>query len=402
MKIAILTDTPPGPGSGGAGRVANLLLSALRARGHEVVQKDALSTMMETRSLEQLKGSHDTRGRVERQDHARVRRKLVSAVAPLAMPEYLIRRVLALLPASETIFNFHEVWLWGLPDSTSEILSRSVFTIHDYWPFCVRRNRVDVFDRQCARGDFVRCFLCQNVRPLPPTSINPLRPQVWYRKTKSTLAGSAAVVVPSEYMRDFLLAHDLDEENVSLIRNGIDTSLFQPPKHDYESRDIVLFVARPERLKGLDLVLRQNARYPLRYRIVVVGQDGVSQGNVEYLPRVSDKQLVRLYGRARAVVVPSLWPENCSMVILEAMGCGTPVIASNLGGNRELVRPGKNGWLFDPSDKSELGETLGLLADTKLVQKLGSAGRKLAEEQFSLKRFITEYERLFAEILDER
>jgi len=103
----------------------------------------------------------------------------------------------------------------------------------------------------------------------------------------------------------------------------------------------------------------------------------------------------RLLGLIDVFVLPSL-SEGLSVAILEAMAAGKPVVASQVGGNAELIVDGETGYLVPPMNPSALSaHILALLGDDSLRQRLGDAGRKRAAETFSLQQMVHSYEQLY-------
>ena len=97
-----------------------------------------------------------------------------------------------------------------------------------------------------------------------------------------------------------------------------------------------------------------------------------------------------LYNNCVAVVLPSL-SEGLPMVLLEAMACSKPIIASNVGGIPLLVKHGKNGFLMKPEDSGSLEKFIrALLENPKLKKDMGFYGRKLAENNFTVDKMVSE------------
>jgi glycosyltransferase involved in cell wall biosynthesis len=84
---------------------------------------------------------------------------------------------------------------------------------------------------------------------------------------------------------------------------------------------------------------------------------------VEFLGVYVESELHQVLRGLDVVVVPSQWYENSPNVILEALACRTPVIASNLGGMAELIQHGRNGLLFEAGNASDLAAQLGRLVE---------------------------------------
>ncbi|MCL7453978.1 MAG: glycosyltransferase [Anaerolineae bacterium] len=199
-----------------------------------------------------------------------------------------------------------------------------------------------------------------------------------------------------------------DADKITVVPCGVDLGLFRPiPPAEAkralglpESRRIVLFVGRIEPLKGIDTLLRAMALvvpdFPHWQQdlsvIIIGGAPGAgadqSQAELARLQRLrvelgieelvtfqgakDQDSLVYYYSAAEMVVVPSRY-ESFGMVALEAMACGTPVIASKVGGLAFNVQDGRTGFLVPDRDPAALAERIRLLlSDPALRQQLGS------------------------------
>jgi glycosyltransferase involved in cell wall biosynthesis len=110
--------------------------------------------------------------------------------------------------------------------------------------------------------------------------------------------------------------------------------------------------------------------------------------------------LPRFYQEANLFVLPSR-NEGMSNALLEAMASNLPVIATKIAGNEELVSEGKTGLLIPPESAEALTEALHkLIADPKVRQKMGQAGRKFVEENYSWKNTATQYQTLLEEAVE--
>jgi glycosyltransferase involved in cell wall biosynthesis len=185
---------------------------------------------------------------------------------------------------------------------------------------------------------------------------------------------------------------------VRVVKGGVEASRFTPAASPVR-REHVLFVGPLTPSKGIDRLIRA---LPPGLPLVVCGRPcheeyagllrSLAEGKpVEFLTDADGDQLIDLYRRAWAVVLPSVHvdcygraheaPEHLGLALLEAMACGTPAIASRVGGMPEYVRDGVTGFLFDTPD--ELTARLGELAsDPNLADRLGRRGREEVERDY--------------------
>jgi len=205
-----------------------------------------------------------------------------------------------------------------------------------------------------------------------------------------------------------------DPFEIDVIPNGVDSRFFVP-RTGVGPRDgptSVLFVGRFHRQKNLPFLLQQLARLhgtaPKGWRLDLVG-DGEERVSIEGCMRrlgladvttlhgwQEDKnRLLELYQQTDVVVNPSLY-EGMPNVVLEAMACGIPVVASAVPGNDSLVRPGETGYLFKPGDGDALCAALREVRENPaLARTLGQNGRRRVQDDFSWDQVARSYIALF-------
>lgn len=176
-----------------------------------------------------------------------------------------------------------------------------------------------------------------------------------------------------------------------IVPNGIDVERFRAPRprpREMPSDEIcILCVGRLEARKGVENLVRAGGRLTAsaRVRLVIVGdgperrrletlarQDGVS---VVFAGAVADRELPAYFQASDIVCAPSLGGESFGIVLLEAMACGKPVVASDIDGYAELLRATGGGELVPPRDVDRLTVALTRLSvDAIARQQLGSRG----------------------------
>jgi colanic acid/amylovoran biosynthesis glycosyltransferase len=188
------------------------------------------------------------------------------------------------------------------------------------------------------------------------------------------LRRARVVVAPSTVLAG--AARKLGARDVAVIPSGVDVA---EEVADEDEPPFVLYAGRLSREKGVLVLVEAADGIPL----VIVG-DGPLR---EHVPGargfVAHDELLKLYGRAAVVAVPS-YREGFGVVCAEAMAHGRPVVASAVGGLLDLVSDGVTGIHVPPGDVPALRAALErLLADRELRRRLGEAGRERVRERFS-------------------
>jgi len=181
-----------------------------------------------------------------------------------------------------------------------------------------------------------------------------------------------------------------------IIPSGIDLERFRPDVTPMVAKDpsrpTILFVGRLDRRKGLDILLRAMGLVlkPLpRARLIVIGSGpmetrcrrlakelGVAHA-VEFRGTASPDDLPRWYASGDVYCSPALGGETLGIVLLEAMATGVPVVATNIPGYDETVRPGIDGLLVPAAEPEPLARNLlQVLQNTELGKRLATEGQK--------------------------
>jgi mannosylfructose-phosphate synthase len=131
----------------------------------------------------------------------------------------------------------------------------------------------------------------------------------------------------------------------------------------------------------------------------IINEKGIDE-RVRIIGYVRDDILVSLYQQAELFVLPSIF-EPFGMTAQEAMACGTPVVASKLGGIRSIISSGENGLLIDPSNEGEFADAIStLIKDRRLAERLGKAGHKNIQEYYSWEAIAERYLAFYKKFMD--
>jgi glycosyltransferase involved in cell wall biosynthesis len=217
------------------------------------------------------------------------------------------------------------------------------------------------------------------------------------------------VVCVSEAVRDFLVEiGEIPAEKGVVIYNPVSPS--KHVKREIQPYFTIVTVGRLETVKNHRLLLEVLAELSDKsIRLILVG-DGSERPNLEEtIDQLNLKEQVWITGfisepeqflaKADLFVLPSL-SEGFGIAAVEAMQMGVPSLCSKVGGIPEFIEDGKNGWLFDPHDKSELIAKIELILemDREKRDTVGMHGRSSVADRFSEERYIEILEGLYEEL----
>jgi len=221
--------------------------------------------------------------------------------------------------------------------------------------------------------------------------------------------GAARIVTVSEYTCSLIRLHY--PVNPVVIPNGIDMEMVKHDSLQVHHPPVVIFAGRFMPQKNLvELVEILALVQDLPWKCIMLG-DGplldevkhtIATHNLEkrfYLPGwVTTKEVLAYFAQSDLLFMPSL-SEGLPVVGLQALAMGLAIVASLAGGNVDLVDPGYNGFLAEPSDREGLSGALrSLLSNREALQNARQASRKLAS-QFDIRTIADAYETIFREIV---
>jgi glycosyltransferase involved in cell wall biosynthesis len=239
-------------------------------------------------------------------------------------------------------------------------------------------------------------------------------------KREALRRSALRLAVPSRWLADLVERSGIAGSLVDLrvIPNGVDPAIFRPGDRDAAraelglslSATVLMFAARGGRtspFKGFDTLEAALPRIasgsPEREIVMVAVGEGAREGNVGGIsvisvPFTSDSAVMARYYQGADVYVHPSRAENFPLTLLEAMACGLPVVASDVGGIPEVVLDGGTGLLVPPDDPAALASaTLSLLMDDARRASFSAAGIRRGRE-FTLDRQVASYLDWYSEI----
>ncbi len=235
--------------------------------------------------------------------------------------------------------------------------------------------------------------------------------------------GAQFVVALTEDERNRAIeAYGLDSQRITIITSGTDTDMFKPLDVDKASllrgyfidavdRPIVFFGGRLTDQKGVDTLLRAASTYSKiegRPITLIAGDGGIRDDleqlaadlkldSVYFLGAQSHEQMVKLFNVADIAAMPSIF-EAFGLVSLEALACGTPVIAGNVGGFGRIVN-NEIGYLIKPGDYKTLAEKITTFIRDGFKEKVKDKAVAYIRQNYDWNKTVENIEKLYEQVL---
>jgi len=229
-----------------------------------------------------------------------------------------------------------------------------------------------------------------------------LTAEALWHKWKGSYDGVDLFLSPSNFMAA-LTTKRINSDKIRVLHNGINVDEYQPK---FDDNGYVIYFGRISSEKGIETLLKANSLSGKQLPLKIIGTGPLlielekKYPEVEFLGYCSGQQLRALVANAAFVVVPSEWYENCSMVILESMALGKPIIASRTGGIPEQIEDGKTGFLFEMRNVAELAKKMDILGtDKELRASMGQEARHKLEKEYSLADHCQQLVSIYQELL---
>lgn len=298
------------------------------------------------------------------------------------------------------------------PETIGNLKPPTIWTMHDMWPFTGGCH----YAMGCT-GYQSRCGSCPQLGAKSQYDISRL---LWKRKWSSWKNKRLTLVSPSEWLANCARKSSLFRDHrIEVIPNGLDLAVFRPLDRKYarhilnlpQDRLFVLFVAEratADPRKGFAYLERALSHLPSILKkddvsLLVVGaswSQTVSKHRFDshFLGKISDDvSLSLLYNAADLLVVPSVL-DNLPNTATEAMACGTPVVAFDAGGLKDIVDHHLNGFLAKSGSSTELAYGIREILTLENPDSYRKAARQKAENEWSAEQMAKRYLSLYQEI----
>ncbi|MES2025540.1 MAG: glycosyltransferase family 4 protein [Pseudomonadota bacterium] len=289
-----------------------------------------------------------------------------------------------------------------------------VWTLHDMWPFTGGCH----YDDEC--GKFRQS--CGDCPLLHSDKDGDLSRRIWTRKQTAWSDVPMVIVATSHWLADMARSSSLfKDQRIEVIPNGIDTERYKPidkrtARSAYnlpQDKHLILFSAfgaTSDKRKGSQFLvpaLEKIAQkgWGTKTELIIIGASEPENPpdlgmKVHYMGQLHDEiSQVLLYSAADVVVAPSM-QENLSNTVMEALTCGTPVVAFDIGGMPDMIDHKTSGYLAAPFESTDLADgIMWVLEDEGRRNMLSQRARQAAVERYALQTVAHRYSTLYQSIL---
>lgn len=274
-----------------------------------------------------------------------------------------------------------------------------VFTAHDLQAICpaiiMLDNEKNICEK-CINGKYMNCIKGKCIKNSSLKSLLGAIEGKYYRNKKIYIKQIDKIITPSKFYKEKLEEDGIKSEKIEALHNFIDIDDYNVK---IEDEGYALYYGRIIKEKGvLNLI---KAFKNIKNHVLYIAGDGPDIEKVkEYIKENRLEERIKLLGflnsdevkeyvrKARFIVVPSVWYENCPYSVLETLAMGKPIIGSNLGGVPELVKDNENGLIYKYNDIKELEDKMQELFDNKeKAIKFGKMAQENAIKDFSKEEY---------------
>jgi glycosyltransferase involved in cell wall biosynthesis len=244
--------------------------------------------------------------------------------------------------------------------------------------------------------------------------------EIAYRLTDPL--GDLTTIICDAAAQRCVQVNSVPRNRLKVVVNGFPIEQFRPdPQRRVVTRQqlgiwdefVWLAVGRFETQKDYCNLVNAVTRLPSQESLFLIAGDGPLRPEIERLAMGANvldrfrflgmrKDVPALMAAADGYVMPSAW-EGLPMVLLEAAGSGLPIVATNVGGNSEIVRDDVSGYLVPPSNPTALAEALQKMEDALPSSRaaMGSAGRAFVIQKYSLSSVLDEWECVYGSLMQK-
>lgn len=219
---------------------------------------------------------------------------------------------------------------------------------------------------KCINGNYMNCTKEKCVQDSFSKSLLASLESIFYH-ARNTYNLVDKYICPSKFIAEKIIQGGVHKDKVEVLYNFADKIEKYPTKAD--GKPYILYFGRLSKEKGIGTLIQVCKQLP-DIRFIIAGSGPLEDSlknisNIEFVGFKGGDELKSLIRNAEFTIYPSEWYENCPLSVIESQALGTPVIASNLGGTKELIRDKETGLIFQGGNGNELKELILMLWSNK-------------------------------------
>jgi glycosyltransferase involved in cell wall biosynthesis len=306
------------------------------------------------------------------------------------------------------VTHFHNTWYHLSPAvfaAARAAGSPTVLTLHNYRLVCANAMlmrdglpcELCVSSQNAWHGVRYRCYLDSYTQSLASAAT------IAFNRRRGTWRTDVDLILAlTEFARDRFIEAGVPPNRITVKPNFVPDP--GPRTQPAEDSDVVLFVGRLTTEKAPDVLADAWDRAGTDFRLEIIGVGPLAEQlrsaphNVSLLGQLEHAEVRKRMLSARALVLPSIWYEGLSMVLLESLAAGLPVLASDIGPIPEVVAPLGPEWLAQPGDAEDLAKAVSRLQDDAHVAEGSAISRALYEERYSEQQGLADLEAVYERV----
>ena len=311
------------------------------------------------------------------------------------------------------INNFQRQLSESIIEAANEKKVPLVFTAHDVQAVCPAITMLDSeknICELCKKGKYFNCIKKRCVKDSMLKSILAALEGEYYRIKKVYNKKIDWIVTPSRFYKQKLVEDGIEENHITAIHNFIELDKYNL---DVQDDGYALYIGRLSKEKGvLNLIeafssIEDGKLFiagdgPEKERIQDIIKERHLKDRIILLGYINQEEVKEYLRKARFVVVPSIWYENCPYSVMEALAIGKPVIGANIAGIPELVTDKVNGLLYKYDSISDLEAKMKILYENpELAKQYGKNAKKIAIDNYGKEKYYNQIIDIYNKVLKE-
>ncbi len=270
-----------------------------------------------------------------------------------------------------------------------------VYTIHDFWLYCVKGQMINQDGIICENPSVENCTKCSNY------VVDSIKVENSTKHMKNIINLVDVFISPSHTLKNFFINQGINKNKIKYLKYGFNTKkiIYNKKLFTKNSKINFGFMGRVIPTKGIKVLVDTFKKLP-NEKLSIYGNIGIQKRfletkNIVFKGTYNNNNINTVLNDMDVLIVPSIWYENAPLVIQEAFLAGIPVITSDIGGMAELVKNKINGFTFKVGSSEELMILIKNISNNPIIlNNLDSSRNMVVDIEDDAKEIIKIYEKL--------